>query len=60
MGYEDITFEPDNMSWIPGGQEEGNIEPTEIHDVFHEQYSLKNEEYQGPPPHKISNPRSSD
>ena len=60
VGYKYITIKPANMSWIPEEQEEGNIEPSEIHDVFHEQDGLEDEEDQGPAPQQVSKTRDSD
>ncbi len=35
VGYKDIQIEPESMNWIPNDQDEGSLEPSKIHDVYH-------------------------
>ncbi len=57
VGYKDINIEPKNMDWIPEEKDEGNLEPSEIHDVFHP-HGTADMEDMGPAPNQTEKPKN--
>ena len=54
VGYKEVKIEPNNMDWIPEEQDERNLEPSKIHNVFHLD-GIPDIEDEVPAPEKLSN-----
>ena len=58
VGYKDIVIEPKNMNLIPENEDEGSLEPSEIHDIYHADGKNNEQDDQGPAPMQTTIPNN--